>query len=238
MPAPETFGTYVRLEFWLAEDRRGWSEALAQLGDPVVLLDHAAHSAAEATLLADPGWRCIYYDAVGSVFVSRRIRGLDAAFPTVDFLARHFDDKARSFAPARPWGRAEGEALLGVARELRGRPRAGWSLRAALLLSACDRLRQAAIADPADAGAWALLGDAFDRLIPDPDPAIPGMPSYPSLPWDPGRSISFVQAAASYRRALERDPGEIRALFALYGAFGALGMRDARASVAAMMRRA
>lgn len=236
VPAPETFQTYVELESRLAEDRGGWSQALERLGDPVVLLDHEAHSGAEATLLADPAWRCIFYDGVGSVFVSRRLRGLDAPYPTVDFLARHFDDAAWQAAPSRRLGRAEGEALLGVASALRGRPGAGWSLRASLLLPACDRLRQAALADPADAGAWALLGDAIDRLTPDP--AIAGVPPTPNEPWDPGRSLALVQASACYRRALERDPGEIRALFALYRSYGARRMIDARASVAAMMRRA
>src|SRR5262249_48621963 len=94
VPAPETFETYVRLDARLREDRRGWSEALQQLGDPLVLLDHESHSGAEASLLVDPAWRCIYYDPVGSVFVSRRLRDLDGAFPTVDFLARHFGDDA------------------------------------------------------------------------------------------------------------------------------------------------
>jgi tetratricopeptide (TPR) repeat protein len=67
---------------------------------------------------------------------------------------------------------------------------------------------------------------------------MPGAPPTPDEPWDPARALPLAQASACRRGALERDPGEIRALFALYRSFGARRMDDARASVAAMMRRA
>ena len=143
VPTRETFETYTLLERLLGEGGRGWRKALRRIGDPLVLLDHEAHAGAEATLLADPEWRCVYYDPVASIFLSRRRRDLEAAFPAVDFLARHFRDPAWRAVPPSSTSLAEGRGLLGLASALRGRPGVTWGLRASLLLPACDRFRQA-----------------------------------------------------------------------------------------------
>ena len=71
VPGRETFETYVRLENMLNEGRHGWAEPVRRMGDPLILLGHAKEFGAEATLLTDPAWRCIYFDAVASVFVAR-----------------------------------------------------------------------------------------------------------------------------------------------------------------------
>jgi tetratricopeptide (TPR) repeat protein len=47
-----------------------------------------------------------------------------------------------------------------------------------------------------------------------------------------------AQAIFCYRRALEREPGQIRALFSLFQTYQAMRMIDARRSVATLMRRA
>ncbi len=236
VPTRETFETYTLLERLLGDGGRGWREALRRIGDPLVLLDHESHAGAEATLLADPEWRCVYHDPVASIFLSRRRRDLEAAFPTVDFLARHFRDPAWRVVPTSTTSLAEGRALLGLASAMRGRPGVTWGLRASLLLPACDRFRQATDSGRAGAGDWALLGEAIEGLIPDPPSASPSPGA--DDPWDPARWLLIDQATACYRRALELDPGEIRALFSLYRSFGARGMGDARASIATMMRQA
>ena len=121
VPDRETFETYVRLENMLNEGRRGWAEPLRRLGEPLILLGHTKEFGAEATLLVDPGWRCVYFDAIASVFLSNGRSDLNATFPGVDFAARHFhDEKWRAFHQ-QPEGIAEGKALLnlGVALEYR-----------------------------------------------------------------------------------------------------------------------
>ena len=93
VPENDTFATYVRLENMLNEGRHGWAEPLRRMGDPLVLLGHTKEFGAEATLLVDPGWRCIYFDEVASIFVARGRIDPDQAFPAVDFAARHFRDR-------------------------------------------------------------------------------------------------------------------------------------------------
>ncbi|MGP0064771.1 MAG: hypothetical protein ACLQGP_14380, partial [Isosphaeraceae bacterium] len=234
VPTRETFESYMLLGRMLNEGRPGWDTALRRMGDPLVLLDHEANIGAEATLLVDPAWRCVYSDAVGSVFLSRRLRGLDASYPDVDFVARHFADAAWQSVPSRPLGLAEGRSLIGLATTVKHRPGSDRSLRLALALLACDRFRQAIADDPTAAEPWSLLGDACSNLSPDSVAAPPG----PDERWDPARGLLPSQAAFCYRQALERDPGEIRALFALFRSFDGRRMDDARRSVAAMMRRA
>ena len=121
IPSRETFQTYVRLENMLNEGRPGWAEPVGRMGDPLILLDHEKEFGAEATLLGDPEWRCIYYDAVASVFLSRR-RGLETSFPSVDFVNAPFPRSAVASHSARPVGacRGKGIARSGVGGSVSG----------------------------------------------------------------------------------------------------------------------
>ena len=117
VPDRSTFDTYVRLDQQLIQGRPGWAEPVRRMGNPLILLDHQEHYGAEATLLVDPEWRCIYYDAVGSVFVSRHRRDLELSFPSVDFAARHFHSrhrKAQAGPPRLGARRGQGTVQCGV----------------------------------------------------------------------------------------------------------------------------
>ena len=166
----------------------------------------------------------MYSDAVGSVFLARRLRDLEPAYPRVDFVARHFADPAWHAVPSQPLGLAEGQSLLGLGTTVPHRPGSTGSLRMALVLLACDRFRQAIAEDPSAAEPWALLGEACSNLTPDLMAARPG----PDEPWDPARGLLPSQAAFGYRQALDRDPGQIRGLFSLYHLFEARRMNEAR----------
>jgi hypothetical protein len=122
VPSRETFEAYVRLNRMLNSGRPGWAEAVHRAGTPLILLDHERNFGAEATLLADSGWRCVYYDALGSVFIPRRWRAPGVSYPTVDFAARHFGGARRRAAAPRPEGRAEARALLDLAAAVQARP--------------------------------------------------------------------------------------------------------------------
>ena len=204
------------------------------MGDPVILLDHEKNIGAEATLLADPEWRCVFYDAVGSVFLARRRHDLEAPYPRVDFAARHFADKDWHSAVPQPLGLAEGRSLLSLSLAIRHRSGSTRSQRLALALLACDRFRQVTSGDPTAAEPWSFLGDSCANLIPD----LKAAPAGTDESWDPARGLLPAQAAFCYRQALVRDPGEIRALFSLYRQFQDRRMHDARHSVAMMMCRA
>jgi hypothetical protein len=231
----DTFERYVRLDHLLNEGRTGWSEALHEMGEPLILLDHEKNFGAEATLLVHPDWRCVYYDAIASVFISSRQRELEASVPTVDFAARHFSDPVwRAVSPV-PWGLAEAKALLKLCSQLPSRmpagPTAGWSLRFSLMLLASDRIRQAMCSQTAVAAAWTLLGNCHWNMAPDLTVPPPG----PREPWDPAQVLLPAQAAFAYRRALDLTPGQVPAFISLFNTFEGRGMSDAQRSLLALL---
>jgi tetratricopeptide (TPR) repeat protein len=226
VPDRQTFETYMTVERWLRERDPRWPQALAGVGSPLVLLNHRQSAVAEAELLVHPEWRCVYYDAVGAVFVPRGAGDGAAAYPTVDFADRHF----RHQAPVPPEPGAtlqEGQALynLGAALPRTGDP--AWTLRIPLFLAALGRLAAAADEDPARERTWSLLGYSYWGLLPDPAAPAPT----PAEPWDSGRGILWAQATYCFRRALELAPADAKARVGLYLAFEARRMTDAQLSV-------
>ncbi len=241
VPSRAIFETFVRLSTLMKEGRPGWSEPIRRMGDPLILLDHAEDFGAEATLLADPGWRCVYYDPVASVFLTRRPSD-PQAFPAVDFTARHFHDPAWQAIPPVPLGLAEAGALIKLESAIRRRPgvESKWPLRSSLMLLAGDRLRQGLASGfgndsgpTAKAGLWSLLGYSSWNLAPDLRVA----PAGPDEPWDPARGLLPAQATFCYRRALQIDPGAASALTSLHDSFKARRMADAQQTVAGLLRR-
>ena len=180
VPDHETFATYIRLDNMLNEGRRGWAEPVRQMGDPLILLGHRRDFGAEATLLVDPGWRCIFFDAVASIFVSKSRSDVEAAFPSVDFAARHFRDPRWRAMPPEPKGIAEGKALLFLASRLQYRDGLSGSLPTSIELAAGDRFRQAIAIDRTIAAHWTLLGMSCWNMIADLKASPPG----PAEPWD------------------------------------------------------
>ena len=92
-----TFETYLWLHKAMNEGRPGWSEVVERMGGPSILLDHAREFGAEATLLADPRWRCVYFDSVASVFLESGRIDLETSFRTIDFAAQHFLSRRAAF---------------------------------------------------------------------------------------------------------------------------------------------
>jgi hypothetical protein len=243
VPSRSTFETFVRVGRLLNEGRPGWAELLRRMGDPLVLLDHVEDLGAEATLLAEPGWRCVYFDALASVFVVRS-REVDALFPAVDFAARHFQDPAWRAVPPSPSGLGEAMALINLSSAARRRPSlaTNWRLRLSLMLLADDRLSQALAASessnpssaPAASSYWSLRGNCHWNMIPD----LTVPPPRPDVPWDPAQGLLWAQASYCYRHALELNPGEVGALISLHDSFKVRRMYDAQQGVVALMRQA
>jgi pentatricopeptide repeat protein len=236
VPARSTFDAYVRLDQLLIQGRPGWADPVHQMGDPLILLDHQEHFAAEATLLTDPEWRCVYHYAVASVFVSRHLRGLDASFPSVDFAARHFDfrERASRAGSSVPGSLGEAKALYSAGWALPHGQASVWPTRLAFMLLAGDRLREAIDAGAAVGGEWLLLGSACWSMVPD----LTARTSGPEETWDPAIGLLPAQATYCYRRALEQYPGDTQALSTLLRSFEARRMIDAGQSTAALLGRA
>ena len=71
--------------------RSRWTEAVRRMGDPLILIAHEENADAVATLLADRGWRCVWFDPVAAVFLPDHDSRLKSVYPTVDFAARYFE---------------------------------------------------------------------------------------------------------------------------------------------------
>ncbi len=224
-----TFENYVQIHERLNSGDPRWANAVRRLGDPLLLVDHEDNIAAEATLLADPRWRCVYQDAVAAVFLARGgDPDLERAYPTVDFAARHFRRPARRAGPSDPAAaHAEGWALVRLGSDLAHRPRPRWLLQVPINLVAMDRAREAIAGAPGNSRAWMVLGHAALGLTAEPAPGAPG----PSAPWDPAVDLPWAQAASAYRAALVRDPTDESVLGPLTALFALRGMDDARAAV-------
>jgi hypothetical protein len=235
VPSQSTFETYVLLNHRLRQGGQGWSEALRRMGDPLILLDHEGNYGAEATLLLDPGWRCVYFDAIASVFLSRRYRDLEGSYPSVDFAMRHFRDRMWRTVPPEPWGLGEARALDRLALLLPFRASSGAGaiqpVRLPLRLLACDYLREALAVNSADARPWAMLGDSCWDLVADVMPVQPG----PGKFWDVAQALLPAQAAFCYRRARELDPSEVGTFWVLSQAFQVQRMSDVQSSLPGLM---
>jgi tetratricopeptide (TPR) repeat protein len=233
VPSRATFETFVRLSSMLREGRPGWADALRRLGEPLILLDHVEDSGAEATLLSQPGWQCVFYDPVASVFIVDRPAASAREFPPVDFTARHFRDPVWRAVPPGPLGFAEAGGLIRLATELGRRPgvRLRWDLRFTLMLLASDRLRQGLASGVGSqsgpsttAGLWSLLGHCSWNMLPDL--SVP--PAGSDEPWDPARGLLMAQATFCYRRSLEIEPNGASTLASLHDSFKARRMADAQ----------
>jgi tetratricopeptide (TPR) repeat protein len=235
VPSQRTFETYVQLDQWLNLGHPGWSNVIERMGNPLILLDHAKSHGAEATLLIDPRWRCVDYDAVASVFLPRSRADLEPLYPTIDFAARHFQGTALAGGKAdgaEARGEARGLFLMGWALLPRGE--ATWTHRIPVMLLAADRARAALALTPADARAWLVLGDALWNQAPDLVKRPPG----PADPWDPARSLCHAQATFAYRRSVALDPALRSALNTLRRSIEFRGMTDAPARQAEAGQRA
>jgi tetratricopeptide (TPR) repeat protein len=233
-----TFEQYAWVHYRLTEGDPRWSDVVRRMGDPLILIDHEDNAAAEATLLADPRWRCVYQDAVVALFLPRGRSGpdLERAYPTVDFAGRHFRRPVSPATPAGPGASyAEGRALVRVAAALGYRPAPAWSLRIPLSLVALDRARAAIAETPGGPGPWTILGHAVLALAPGRESGPGARPIGPDAPWDPALGLPWAQASTAYREALRRAPANEATLRSLSASFAMRRMDDARRALEARL---
>lgn len=234
MPDRQTFETYVRIERQLGDGDRDWEKGVHALGNPLLLLEHQNNFGIdEASVLTRPGWRCVYFDALASVFVPR---GPDVAstYVSVDFAERHFRRPlARSIPDVAGAAGRELKALFNLAaaiprsEEVQS-PELGWRYRVPVLLCALDRAALALEEGSTNAETWALLGSCYRSLVPGP----PDRPPTLAGPWGLERGIWWAQAAWCYHRATEVRPDFAPAWRLLCQSCGPRGMRDTEVAAA------
>jgi tetratricopeptide (TPR) repeat protein len=229
MPAPETFARYVAVESWLADNDPRWQQALADMGNPLLLVEHRNHMNAEAAVLAHPGWRCVYYDALAAVFLRQGSSAGNGALPPLDFAARHFTEPGRPSVPSVPGAAAlELKALFNLSVPLPRSSEVAWRWRIPILLSALDRADAALGEEPARPDLWALAGNCYWNLNPD----LLSRPPGPAEGWRLERGIYWAQATYCLRRAVEFGPEHGSAWRALSQCYRARGMADAQLAAA------
>ncbi len=234
VPSLSTFQTYVRIQDRLSRNDPRWDEAVLRLGDPLILIGHEGWAEAEASLLAHPRWRCLYFDEVASVFVPRRGPSSATDFPDFDFAATHFTGAASRPAPMDPPRSAiEADALRRLASLLRRRGGDPWRSTIPMLIRASDRTREWLSGGSADPTSWRLLGLIEWEMTPDLTRPPPG----PADPWDPATGLSWARATFCFRRALEAAPGDVPTLKALAASFGVRRMSEARRIVESSLTR-
>jgi tetratricopeptide (TPR) repeat protein len=227
MPDQSTFERYVRIENWLRANDPRWEMELAQMGNPLVLLEHINNHDAEAALLTRPKWRCIYYDALASIFVHQDQVGSESSFPAVDFARRHFRQPMSPSIPDVPGAAArEEKALFNLGSSLARSPDVAWRGRIPVLLNALDRGGRALEQDPQRPDVWIALGNSYWNLIPD----LTAQPPTPADDWRLEESIYWAQATYCHRRALELKTDEAAAWQYLFVSYRARSMLDALVS--------
>ncbi len=210
---PRRFADTLKISTALALAEPGWESSLRAAGNPLVLIDHGESVAAGpvpahpgATLLANPGWRCVGFDPVAAVFVTTNQA---TSTPTIDFAARLFRPTARPPLDPSAEAAAEARALLAYALTLRSRGQS--SLADPLIALGIRRAREGGPEALGTLGQLWLL-----RVPPPPTGARPA----PDRPLDPVVDLPIACAAAALRRAADEGPRADR--FAAIGSLSEL----------------
>lgn len=217
LPDSEVFDNYL----WIDERLNGfdprWRPLVRRLGDPLVMMTHQEHYAAEAELYRQPDWRCVYYDALASIFVPRQA----SSRPSVDFARRHFDAPRGPSTPDLP-GAAfrEGVALSNLGATLRRLSGNEHPERLAMALRALDRLQLAVAEDSSNAKAWTVLGNCYRNLIHPGNAS----PASGRAGWRVDPDLFWARATRCYLHALEIDAENAAAWEHLYDSFRARRM--------------
>lgn len=235
VPSLASFREYVRIQDRLSRDDPRWDTAVGRLGDPLILISHEGWAEAEATLLAHPRWRCVYFDEVASIFVTRRGPSSAPGVPDLDLA--EMPPKSRvspSMVLESNRLRREAEVLDRLASVLRSRGGDPWRARIPILIGAAARVRTLLSGDPTSPVDWRLLGLIEWEMVPDLTRPPPG----PDDAWDPATGLPWARATYCLRKALEKAPGDLPTLRALAACFRVRRMADARRSIESLLTRA
>jgi hypothetical protein len=227
-PTQRTFQRYLDIEKQLSKSGGNWPSDLDEFGDVVLLLSHDGHTKAEANIMTNPRWRCVYFDAIAAVFVMRGDNERERQFPTFDPAGRHFNGSlAPSLADEKGIAWWEARAAYEIGAAFRRKGGTLWEQRIPWLLFALHRLEQTIREQPDSVDTWTTMGECYAALITDTGRSPGGL----HQAWDPTKDLAWSKATYCFRQALERMPGNDRGLQLLFRSFGQRQFLDAQREI-------
>lgn len=218
---PELYSRYVELESAIQANRPGWASQLERLGQPGVLVDNvfSANSGVAASMMSEPGWRCVWFDPIAAVFVHQS-SGSHA--DPVDFGARYFRAEPGEGPATFDELAASADALYDVAFALTGRGRI--DLARPMILHGMDQARRARKIDPASKLGWKLGGllEATREMVGGTDAPIARF----RVPFDPVFDLGPSRATYLLSQARQRAPDDTKVLLALALLYQSRGMYE------------
>jgi tetratricopeptide (TPR) repeat protein len=211
----DLFRRYTALEQRIKKNEPGWEAELAEMARPVILSDHLYNSEIGATLLQSDHWRCVWFDAIATVFVHDSF-GASVREETVDFADRHF----RLNRLRKPRDRAELLAFSkAIAKYMIHMGPSGGEKTRSLAWLGMDATRELLRQEPDLVDGWINLG--VIELVRGYEPLARFRAAF-----DPVYDLSTARATAALRRALELEPGNPAAASALVGAYDSRLMHE------------
>jgi tetratricopeptide (TPR) repeat protein len=216
----DLYQRYVDLRERIKNDDPSWMRELDAYERPAVLIGHAHDADLGGSVLANPGWSCVWFDPIAAVYVHRSYRDVVAAHE-VDFAGRHFARDPALDPAGIPALSAMAEALWRYATGLEARGRHAQAQP--LVLLGLDHARRVRQAVPESAPGWKLAG----KLEVARAPAVPGLAARFRRPFDPVLDLALVRATYQLGRALDYAPRDFLTLLLLENLFESRGMIEA-----------
>jgi tetratricopeptide (TPR) repeat protein len=202
----DLFENYLELGSQISKDQPGWAHALDALGNPSIMLDHHDNSMIGASLMANPHWRCVWFDPIVALFVHDSYAKVVKQH-SVDFGARHF--------LADPATEPQGiPALLASAKGLRNYLNfyslKRTDLAGPLIWLGLDYARRIVERIPDSAEGWKTIGqiETFRDPLEQPGPRF-------RMPFDPVFDLELARATYALRRANELAPRDFLTILCL-----------------------
>ena len=214
----DLYERYMDLSRDIASRQSGWERQLAEIEDPVILVDNAGNFGVGGTLLGSPRMRCVYFDPIASVFVPEDV----AKAPAVNFLGRHFRPEAATTPAGLPALTMSAQSLWSLANALRADNRLIQARE--LVTLGLGHARRVSRGDPDSPTGWKLIGQL--ELARDPLSYRQASARY-RMPFNPVIDLSAVRATYALLQALDRDPGAPGVVFSLADSFRGRDMLEA-----------
>jgi tetratricopeptide (TPR) repeat protein len=214
----DLFERYLELGSQISKDQPGWARALDDMGNPSIMVDHHDNSMIGASLMANPHWRCVWFDPIVAVFVHESYANLVKQL-SVDFGARHFLPDPATEPQGIPALQASAKGLRNY---LNFHSMSRADLARPLIWLGLDYARRIVERIPDSAEGWKTIGqiETFRDPMEQPSPRF-------RMPFDPVFDLEPARATYALRRANELAPRDFMTILCLAKIFEVRVMNEA-----------